>query len=141
MLGLFTRFKDAFPSDTLREVFAQIIEVVKQGHQLDKQFCDTENALLAKEGELRKYAKREVEGLLSTKVINIRKEVEKGRVCLREMDHTREGLNTRLSELEMELKQNETIERRRADVALETEQNLALARNELMDARKELIFI
>ena len=76
MLQLFTRFKDAFPSDSLRQVFGQIIEVVKMGHELDQDFAVTENALLNKEGALRKYAKREVEGLLSTKVINIRKEVE-----------------------------------------------------------------
>ena len=47
---LFTRFKDAFPSDSLREVFAQIIEVVKDGHQIDQQFFETENELLLKEG-------------------------------------------------------------------------------------------
>lgn len=35
MLQLFTRFKDAFPSDSLRNVFGQIIEVVKLGHDLD----------------------------------------------------------------------------------------------------------
>jgi len=35
VLDLFTRFKDAFPSDSLREVFAQIIEVVEQSHLLD----------------------------------------------------------------------------------------------------------
>ena len=46
------------------------------GHELDQDFAVTENDLLNKEGALRKYAKREVEGLLSTKVINIRKEVE-----------------------------------------------------------------
>ena len=35
MLELFTRFKDAFPSDSLRQVFGQIIDVVKHGHDLD----------------------------------------------------------------------------------------------------------
>lgn len=50
MLALFTRFKDAFPSDSLREVFAQIIDVVNAGFQLDQEFAETENQLLAKEG-------------------------------------------------------------------------------------------
>lgn len=50
MLDLFTRFKDAFPSDSLREVFAQIIDVVKTGFLLDQEFVDTENSLIAKEG-------------------------------------------------------------------------------------------
>ena len=46
---------------------------------LEEQFFETENDLLGKEGQLRKFAKKEVEGLLSVKVINIRKEVEKQR--------------------------------------------------------------
>ena len=57
------------------------------------------------------------------------------------MAHKRDELDAKLSELEHELKQNETIERRRGDVALETETNLTQARNELTDTRKELIFI
>jgi len=54
---------------------------------------------------------------------------------------TRDELDTRLEELENELKQNETIERRRTDVALDTEANLAQVRLELQESRKELIFI
>ena len=53
---------------------------------------------------MRKYAKREVEGLLSTKVINIRKEVEQGRSGLRDMTVRRDELEARLNELENELK-------------------------------------
>ena len=43
--------------------------------------------------------------------------------------------------LEQELKQNETIERRRTDVALETETLLSQVRNELAETRKELNFV
>lgn len=57
------------------------------------------------------------------------------------MTHKRDELDAKLSELEHELKQNETIERRRTDVALETETNLTQVRNELTDTRKELNFI
>ena len=57
------------------------------------------------------------------------------------MTMTRDELDTRLEELENELKQNETIERRRTDVALDTEANLAQVRLELQESRKELIFI
>ena len=46
-----------------------------------------------------------------------------------------------MSELELELKQNETVERRRTDVALETETKLSQTRSELQDARRELIFV
>ena len=57
------------------------------------------------------------------------------------MSIRREELDAKLSELELELKQNETVERRRTDVALETETILAQSRSELQDARKELIFV
>lgn len=68
---------------------------------------------------------------MSTKVINIRKEVEQERNGLRQMNHTRDELSAKLSELEQELKQNETIERRRTDVALDTEAHLSQVRKEL----------
>ena len=74
-----TRAKEAFPSETLKDVFGQIIESVHEGFQIEEDYSETEAALLSKEGELRQYAKREVDGLLSTKVINIRKDVDKGR--------------------------------------------------------------
>ena len=44
---------------------------------------ECEAGLLLKEGELRTYAKREAEGLLSQKVLQIRKDVEEGRQKLR----------------------------------------------------------
>ena len=69
--------------------------------------------------------------MLSTKVINIRKEVEQGRVGLRDMHADRQKLEEKLTELEQELRQNETIERRRTDVALDTEQTLTMTRHEL----------
>ena len=47
------------------------------------------------------------------------------------MSIKREELDAKLSELELELKQNETVERRRTDVALETETILAQTRSEL----------
>ena len=79
ILDLMTRAKEAFPSESLKEVFAQIIDSVHEGFKIEEEYTETENALLAKEGELRQYAKREVDGLLSTKVIHIRKDVDKGR--------------------------------------------------------------
>jgi hypothetical protein len=56
------------------------------------------------------------------------------------MTMTRDELDARLEELENELKQNEMIDRRRTDVALETETNLAQVRLELQDSKRELIF-
>ncbi len=50
---------------------------------------------------------------------------------MRELELQRDEQQAKLDELEMELKQNETIERRRTDVALETEANLSQVRKEL----------
>ena len=85
ILELMARTNQAFPSESLREVFAQIIETVHEGFQIEEEYTATENELISKEGELRQYAKREVDGLLSTKVINIRKDVDSGRNILREL--------------------------------------------------------
>jgi hypothetical protein len=57
-------------------VFTEIVNSVSFSFQLEQDFVNVESALLQKEGELRVYAKKEVEGLLSNKVIQIRKDVE-----------------------------------------------------------------
>jgi len=94
---------------------------VHEGFQIEEEFTATENELISKEGELRTYAKREVDGLLSTKVINIRKDVDSGRNILRELTQKKEDLESRQLQLEADLKNTELVERRRTDVALETE--------------------
>ena len=63
-----------------------------EGFKLEEEYSQTENDLNLKEGQLRQYAKREVDGLLSTKVINIRKDVDKGRLSLRELEKQKEEL-------------------------------------------------
>ena len=57
-------------------MFTEIVNSVSFSFQLEQDFVNVESALLQKEGELRVYAKKEVEGLLSNKVIQIRKDVE-----------------------------------------------------------------
>ena len=76
---------------------------------------------MSKEGELRIYAKKEVEGLLSTKVMQIRKEVEQGRQLLRQLESKRIEEEQLRSRLEVDLRNTESVERRRTEVALETE--------------------
>ena len=76
---------------------------------------------MSKEGELRVYAKKEVEGLLSTKVMQIRKEVEQGRQLLRQLESKRIEEEQLRSRLEVDLRNTESVERRRTEVALETE--------------------
>ncbi len=57
-------------------MFTEIVNSVNFSFQLEQDFFNVESALLQKEGELRVYAKKEVEGTLSNKVIQIRKDVE-----------------------------------------------------------------
>lgn len=135
------RLQDAFPSQSLREVFSSVVSNVKEGFQLDQSYQQVDKELLEKERELRLYAKREVEGLLSTKVINIRKTVEQGRDSLRELQQKADDNKDQLNQLETDLKNTEMIERRRGEVALETERALAQCRLDLQATKKELIFV
>lgn len=52
------------------------------------------------EGELKQYAKKEVSGLLSTKVINLRKDIEKSREVLRQIQNEKEMIGKRRESLE-----------------------------------------
>lgn len=65
------------PSDNLQRILSEIIETIHEGFRLEEDYQLTEQSLLLIEGELRSYTKKEVQGLLSTKVINLRKDVDK----------------------------------------------------------------
>jgi hypothetical protein len=115
------RLQCAFPSQSLKEVFGQIVQSVHTSFIIEQEYLEAEAALLSNEGELRSFAKNEAEGLLSTKVIQLRKDVEAGRQQLRELDQKRQDQEALRKRLEVDLKSTESIERRRTDVALETE--------------------
>lgn len=107
---------------------------------IEQEYLTVEATLLQKEGELRAYAKKEAEDLLSQKVLAIRKEVEQGRQQLRELEQQRSEQESLRQRLEVDLKNTESIERRRTEVALETEQNLAKVRSDLSRVKAELDF-
>ena len=90
---------------------------------------------------MRSFAKREVAGLLSSKVINLRKEVELQRQHLRQLHRSKEELFKRRQGLESELRTIETAEKRRNDVSLETEKSLTEAKYEISQLRKEVHFL
>lgn len=98
---------------------------VHEGFRLESEFAATEDEVLKKEAELRVYAKKEVEGLLSTKVIQIRKDVERGRTELRNLHNKLQDLEHQKQCLEADLRNNEHVERRRIEVSLETESSLS----------------
>jgi hypothetical protein len=90
---------------------------------------------------LRQYAKREVEGLLSAKVINLRTNVEQHRQILKRLSQRKEEIIKERESLEVDLKNCESVERRRANVALETEESLFSVKKDLNQALKEIGFL
>ena len=53
---------------------------MEEGFKAEEECERAESELTAKEGELKACIKKEVQGLLSTKVINLRKDVDKQRL-------------------------------------------------------------
>jgi hypothetical protein len=73
------RIREALPSQELQRVFADLVSTVEESFRLEEDCERAESELITKEGELRMCMKKEVQGLLSTKVINLRKDVDKQR--------------------------------------------------------------
>ena len=69
------------PSDNLQRILNEILETVHEYFRIEDELQDFEGNLLMMEGELRSYAKKDVQGtsLLSTKVINLRRDVDQQR--------------------------------------------------------------
>lgn len=68
---------------------------------------------------------------MSTKIVNMRRDVEKQRQQLRELQDQREAIFKRRESLEQELKCVELVERRRNEVSLETEKGLTEAKYDI----------
>jgi hypothetical protein len=71
------RVQEALPSAELQRIFSQLVVTVEEGFRLEEECERAEGELIGKEGELRSCMKKEIQGLLSTKVINLRKDVDK----------------------------------------------------------------
>jgi hypothetical protein len=71
------RVQEALPSCELRRIFADMVESVHLGFNLEEEGEVVEKSLLELESEMRACAKGDPSGLLSPKVINLRKEVER----------------------------------------------------------------
>jgi hypothetical protein len=82
--------------------------------------------------------KKEPQGLLSTKLIQLRKEVDRQRQELRSIQEEREMSKRQREGLEQEFRGIESAERRRGEVALETEKSLTEAKYEVSQLRKEV---
>ena len=141
ILDFLDRISSRLPAESLREAFTRMVAAIKEGFELEEKYLEKEAILLEMENELRQYAKKEVEGLLSAKVINLRKNVEQHRQTLKQLSQNRDELNKTRDCLEIDLRNCESVERRRADVALETEESLYSVKSELNNALKEVGFL
>ena len=74
---MLSRVREALPSSELQRVFGELVVTVEEGFRIEEECDRAEGELIGKEGELRACMKKEVQGLLSTKVINLRKDVDK----------------------------------------------------------------
>ena len=75
---------------------------------------------------------------LSSKVINLRKEVEKSRKAVRQLVQDKETSNSMVQTMLAELENCEEYERRRHEVALETEKSLADQKTANLGMKKEV---
>jgi hypothetical protein len=132
---------ERLPAESLCIAFTLMIKSIKESFQIEEQYLEKEEVLSEMENQLRQYAKREVEGLLSAKVINLRTNVEKHRQILKQLSQRKEEIIKERESLEVDLKNCESVERRRANVALETEESLFSVKKDLNQALKEIGFL
>ena len=114
-------------------------EVTKEKFSLAEVYAAKENELLDNENQLRILAKSDVG--LSQKVIDLRKTIQADREALKQMQIKKLKLQEAHVKLLEDLQSCEHIERRRHDVALETEQAYLQVKEHLTDLQKELLFV
>ncbi|CDW83113.1 UNKNOWN [Stylonychia lemnae] len=143
LMGLLEKIKEGMPTDNLQRIIAEIIASINERFRIEEECQSCESQLLQMEGELRQFAKKENQGLtlLSTKVINMRKDVDKQRQLLREIQEQKEIIQKRIESLDQELRCTELSERRRCDVALDTEKTLTEAKFEISNLKREIQFV
>ena len=91
------------------------------------------------ENQLRIFAKSDTG--LSSKVINLRKEIKVYREELKNMQIQKLQYQEQNIQIVSDLANCENIERRRNDVALETETSLTEAKQRIKDLEKEVMFV
>lgn len=114
------------------------MDSVYQGFDLESRIEESEDDLMAMEGELRALAKKDQ---LSNKVVDLRKRVDLGRDNLRRVQQQKDECLKLRARLEDELKNSEQVERRRNEVALDTEKTLTETKFELENMKKEIKFL
>ena len=131
--------KAAMPSEDLKTLVSEM-QTLNQNHfQLNEDFTLKESNLLEMENQLRIFAKSDTG--LSSKVINLRKEIKVYREELKNMQIQKLQYQEQNIQIVSDLANCENIERRRNDVALETETSLTEAKQRIKDLEKEVMFV
>jgi len=58
-MALFERVRDIMPSESLKQVFATLVDNVYETFEVDQEFTQTETDLICRENELKQYAKKD----------------------------------------------------------------------------------
>lgn len=127
------------PSEDLQVLVGEMQNITMENFKLNENFGQKETELISMENQLRQLAKSDTG--LSKKVIQLRKDIQKSREALKEMQVKRIQLNDKKEDVVTQLKSCEVMERRRNDVALETEKTLIEAKEKIKEMEKELIFV
>lgn len=115
-----------------------MFDCIKTDFELEENYMEKEAELIRMENELRQCAKNDFEGLLSTRVVSLRRSVEESRQMLKDLSKKREEVTENRHRFEVDMKNTEKLEKRRLDVSLETEQNLQAVKNNLTSTQKQL---
>ncbi|CAG9317498.1 unnamed protein product [Blepharisma stoltei] len=115
--SLLSRLQRAVPSQDIQRIFLDIMKSHSEIEILNREKLRIENQLLRSESEMRSLARSSQQ----EKAIQVRKEVESLRTQLNNCDSQIQSHKRRMFNMEEELKEIETIERRRHAISLETE--------------------
>lgn len=117
--SLLSRLQRAVPSQDLQRIFLDIMKTHSDLEISHRERLRIENQLLRSEAEMRSLAR----SVQQEKSFQTRKEVESLRIQLNNCDSQIQSYKRRMFNLEEELKELETIERRRFAMNLDTERS------------------
>lgn len=126
----------AVPSDAISALIVEMQKTLALSYELQEAITNEEAQLADSESELKKYARDDCG--LSQKVINLRKDVDKARRNVRTMQEQRSEVLVKFDALLKEMTCCEAYEKRRHEVALETEKSLQEAREQREEMRREV---
>ena len=130
--------KVSMPSQELRDLVSAMQSQIVERFTLNEQYTLKETELLAMENQLKQLAKSD-HGL-SQKVIQLRKDIDKHCKELKSMQILKRKYDKQNEEILDNLRNCELVERRRHDVALETERALVEAKVQAREMKKEVAF-